>query len=583
MAVAGVLFVGRRMPPAADRSAGSKVVHATIELPPEAPMAPAWNTPLSVPSSPLAISRDGTMIAYVAQIGSTRQLYVRPLHEAAARPLPGTEEAYRPAFSPDGLWVAFLTPSRIKKSMVAGGGTITLCTVCDDTYGLVWGADGWVYFSDAGTLKRVPAGGGSPTTMQDSLVGGFTSAEGGIALLGSFAYGAGGNGDFRPLQRLDLASGRSSELGVLGHSASVLPGRLLVVARNNGLSAVALNRHTGPTMGETLPVLARVETDALHWVANYAVSDFGTLVYVEGGDLGMTVPVWVDRAGQVRPVPAPARPNAMFELSPDGRTIATVVQEAGASIVLVDLETGNTSAAALRGAVTNPFWAPDGQRLLHVAWLGGRVGIHAVQPSAMDRPSTLVYQAPPDAVRLRIHSGFRPPDGRVLFSVSRSAGRVDYLLLAPDGSVAPAPPAANGGFLQLSPDGQWIASTRNHSGRSEIFVQRYPDGPTTQVTFHGGEEARWSPQGDELIYRYGPAWIAVPVTFATECRPGPARELFRGPFANINGYSFAVAPEGERFLLLLPQPVGQPQSRLRVVVNWAEEVRRRLADAAKTP
>jgi serine/threonine protein kinase len=51
----------------------------------------------------LAISRDGKRLAYVDQgTGTERMLYVQELDESEARPVPGTEGAIDPFFSPDG-------------------------------------------------------------------------------------------------------------------------------------------------------------------------------------------------------------------------------------------------------------------------------------------------------------------------------------------------------------------------------------------------------------------------------------------------------------------------------------------------
>jgi serine/threonine-protein kinase len=44
-----------------------------------------------------------------------------------ATPLPGTEDATDPFFSPDGQWIAFFANLKLKKISVAGGGALTLC------------------------------------------------------------------------------------------------------------------------------------------------------------------------------------------------------------------------------------------------------------------------------------------------------------------------------------------------------------------------------------------------------------------------------------------------------------------------
>ncbi|MCH7766715.1 MAG: serine/threonine-protein kinase, partial [Acidobacteria bacterium] len=55
------------------------------------------------------LSPDGQTLAYVAESGGSRRLYIRPLDQLEATALSGTEGARDPFFSPDGRWVAFFT------------------------------------------------------------------------------------------------------------------------------------------------------------------------------------------------------------------------------------------------------------------------------------------------------------------------------------------------------------------------------------------------------------------------------------------------------------------------------------------
>jgi hypothetical protein len=75
----------------------------------------------------LAISPDGSRLAYAAERGGVSRLYVRPLEEKAAALLPGTEGASEPFFSPDGKWIGFFAEGKVKKVPSAGGTPVTLC------------------------------------------------------------------------------------------------------------------------------------------------------------------------------------------------------------------------------------------------------------------------------------------------------------------------------------------------------------------------------------------------------------------------------------------------------------------------
>jgi hypothetical protein len=63
------------------------------------------------------VSRDGTRLVYASQ----SRLFTRRLDQPKANELAGTEGAYAPFFSPDGQWVAFFTPGKLKKISVEGG------------------------------------------------------------------------------------------------------------------------------------------------------------------------------------------------------------------------------------------------------------------------------------------------------------------------------------------------------------------------------------------------------------------------------------------------------------------------------
>jgi hypothetical protein len=72
------------------------VTRTVINLPPGQQLAGLENGPA------VALSPDGTHLAYVARQSGTQQLYLRAMDSLEARPVPGTEGAVGPFFSPDG-------------------------------------------------------------------------------------------------------------------------------------------------------------------------------------------------------------------------------------------------------------------------------------------------------------------------------------------------------------------------------------------------------------------------------------------------------------------------------------------------
>jgi len=65
-------------------------------------------TPREQFSGHLAISADGRHVLYRPNTEEEAQLYLRSLDDLVEKPIPGTEGAVSPFFSPDGESVAFL-------------------------------------------------------------------------------------------------------------------------------------------------------------------------------------------------------------------------------------------------------------------------------------------------------------------------------------------------------------------------------------------------------------------------------------------------------------------------------------------
>ena len=95
----------------------------------------------------MALSPDGTHLAYVASQGGTQQLYLRAMDSLEAKPIPGTEGAVNPFFSPDGQWLGFFAGGKLKKVSVSGGAALTLGDAASFPRGASWGSQGMIAFA----------------------------------------------------------------------------------------------------------------------------------------------------------------------------------------------------------------------------------------------------------------------------------------------------------------------------------------------------------------------------------------------------------------------------------------------------
>src|SRR6185436_15250035 len=89
----------------------------------------------------MQISPDGRRLAFVAQDASGQTvLWVRPLGDAEAQPLRGSEGAGAPFWSPDSRWIAFQADGKLKK-VEATGGTVTTIGDAVETPPGTWNRD----------------------------------------------------------------------------------------------------------------------------------------------------------------------------------------------------------------------------------------------------------------------------------------------------------------------------------------------------------------------------------------------------------------------------------------------------------
>jgi len=133
------------------------VSRTVITLPPGQQLAGLENGPA------VALSPDGTHLAYVASQGGTRQLYLRAMDSLEAKPIPGTAGASSPFFSPNGQWLGFFAGQELKKVSVSGGAAVTLGNAVY-SYGATWGSQGMIAFAPTnnGVLQQVSETGSAP-------------------------------------------------------------------------------------------------------------------------------------------------------------------------------------------------------------------------------------------------------------------------------------------------------------------------------------------------------------------------------------------------------------------------------------
>jgi hypothetical protein len=283
----------------------------------------------------VAISRDGTKIAYLGARGHTTQLFLRLVDRLEPQPLPGSADATSPFFSPDGQWVGFFADGKLKKASVNGGEATTLCDAPLNR-SATWGPDSTITFAPTlfGGLMRVSATGGSPEilTAPDVRKGELTYRWPEILPAGKAVLFVIGNaqdiGSFSEskIAAIRLDTREKKILPIVGTYPRYSPSGHLLFERNGRVFAVPFDPHRLEVTGQPVPVLDGVKTSPNSGAADFAVSDTGSLVYLpENAYTHDGLIVWVDRKKQVKELAAPARYYGSPHISPDGERIAVAI------------------------------------------------------------------------------------------------------------------------------------------------------------------------------------------------------------------------------------------------------------------
>ena len=116
----------------------------------------------------ITISPDDSRLVYVSIQDGESQLFLRELDQFTAIPIPDTEGAYSPFFSPDSQWIGFFSASKLKKVSLSGGKSTIICDAHYPYGGGTWGPDDVITIGYSGDLRRLPRLEENPRSSQTS-------------------------------------------------------------------------------------------------------------------------------------------------------------------------------------------------------------------------------------------------------------------------------------------------------------------------------------------------------------------------------------------------------------------------------
>jgi len=234
-------------------------------------------------------------------------------------------------------------------------------------------------------------------------------------------------------------------------------------------------------------------------------------------------------------------------------------------------------------------WTHDGRSLAYTSFRKNVLGVNRIRPGSSQSGDSLLTSPQLAYTGIWLH------DESALVTVAQSlrpGSNLDIGIVR-NGGRGPIEPVVATRFVEqypaLSPDEQWLSFSSNQSGRDEVYVRRFDgSGDQVQVSFGGGTESVWSPDGKELYYRGAanadshaePAIMVATIAKTPTLAVTSRKELFPGQgIVTTNPHAdFDVSPDGKSFVFVRTNP----SSRVMVIQNLAAMVERRRA-GGQTP
>jgi Tol biopolymer transport system component/predicted Ser/Thr protein kinase len=542
----------------------------------------------------LAISPDGSMVAFVAVRDNVFSLWVRPFNALVPRLIPGTEDASFPFWSTDSRFIGFFSGGKLKRVPVGGGPPISLCDAGEGRGGS-WNSDNVIIFSalTRGGLQRVSASGGiSVAATELDQEYGETNHRFPFFLPDGhhFLYTAvtGPFGAAPRISRIKVGAldARDTTTLVETESSALYSKGHLLFLRDGALLAQAFDLPSFKLQRDPFPLFEQISTEGSRY-GSFSASTNGTLVFASGPPAGAQLR-WFDRSGKTLGVVGETSTLGGVSLSPDEHhaVVTTSNNTNTRDIYSIDVDTGIRQRLTFGppdsyGAV----WSPDGKRIAYHTDTPPKRGIWLMSPSGSPREPLLELSG-------RAGLGFPSdwsPDGKYIALVGPSPddqsmplSRQDIWVVPTSGDQKPVQ-ITNTPFLEdaatFSPDGRWIAYSSSEAGAGlvQVYVDPFPpNGDHSQVSRQGGGQPVWSRSSHEIFF-VSPDSTIMSASYTTTPRfqaDAPQPLFSSRTSTGVTGRSgYAVTRDGKRFLVVA-RPLQSTTTPFTVVTNWLAAVQK---------
>jgi eukaryotic-like serine/threonine-protein kinase len=536
---------------------------------------PPAGTALTVGEAP-EVSPDGRSVAFVAtdEVGRTL-LYVRP-RGADARPLPDTDDATLPFWSPDSRRLGFFARGSLKTVPAAGGRVQTLAAAPVPRGGTWSVRDEILFVAYPNSMpESIPATGGTPTrvaaSQPDSDRRWFPSF---LPDGRRYVYLS-----IDPKRRtglaIRLASIDSTEVTTLLQSSTSAiytePGYLLF-RQDGALMAQPFDARSARLQGSPVVVARQVGFNAIGYRSLVSASSHVVALVEPSAGWQLT---WFDSAGaRVGTVAPPGQYNSAC-LTGDGKYVvydAADPRTGNIDLWSFDLARGVSTRLTYDPAVDfYPVCSSNGDEVVFASLRAGPPALFRLRISSPGTErllhQTSVAEIPSDWSadgKWILYSAFNPKTSWDVWALPMVPGQEPAPLVASPAEERNA---------RFSPNGRFMAYVLLEGGTSDVIVEPFPPtGTRWQVSREGGRQPVWSPDGRQLYYvSADKKLIAVAITTeAGTLAVGTSRVVAETRMAglerNTQGASFLVTSDGKRFLSV---EGGDEVRPITLLLNWA--------------
>ena len=528
------------------------------------------------PTEAPVISPDGRRFVFVGTAPRNKgRLWVHSLDSLTTQPLPGTENAGLPFWSPDSRFVAFVVADpktkewKLEKIDVAKGVVQTICRA-DDFGGGSWSRDGIILFSESTSSEgrsfyRVSASGGRPELVlpvdrsrRESDWPQFLP-DGRHFLYRSLARPGGAENGAIYLGSLDSKVTRM--LIPIASNVVYAPPGFLIYGRGSTLMAQRFDARKLQLKSEPFIVAGGVER---HWDDNYSMfsaSENGVLAYQSAASHNVQF-AWYGRDGKrLGSIGEPGEYEGI-RLSPDETRLAV---DGRSGVWTADLSTGIFTRLTVRvSSASYPIWSPDGRELVFSAdGAGAKTALYRKVVGGGEEEllfDSIDFKYAQQWLSEGILFLSYDIQNNTFYRLPLAGGRKPVLLLRTGAKED----------LHVSPDGRWVAYEALDSGKPEIYIATFPTfAEERQVSNKGGARPQWRRDGGELFYRGDDGELmSVSVSRGPKLRTGVPSVIFQPPGDKWDEY--CATGDGKKFIFL--EKLGDAARSFIVVLNWTAAI-----------